>query len=201
MDSGMTYQKLQESTSLDLIVTDLGGRFRQGLTLCAKACDNNMVDVQLFFLVFELGLVVSMMVVEVKKKKYNRLRDLIVPYIAKNLQPYITQPPIRSHGDWGQSQFQLGGDDESTHQLPSNGLLFSTLYHFPYTADPPISTMLMQPSPTIVRSFTRSPPTIPIAPLVQYHIEDLPYDLQTMLLYFSFLSLLSFTRCILSQPD
>ena len=33
----------------------------------------------------------SMTVVEVKEKKFNRLRNLIVPYIAENLQPYITQ--------------------------------------------------------------------------------------------------------------
>ena len=46
----------------------------------------------------------------------------------------------RSRGDWGQSQFQLGGDDESTHQIPFNGLLFSTFYHFSYTADLPTST-------------------------------------------------------------
>ena len=35
--------------------------------------------------------------------------------------------------------------DESTHQIPSNGLLFSTFYHFPFTADPPTSTALMRP--------------------------------------------------------
>ena len=59
----------------------------------------------------------------------------------------------------------------------------------------------MRPSLTITQSFVQSPPTIPIAPLVQYHIGDLPYDLQTMLLYFSFLSLFSFTWHILSWPD
>ena len=41
---------------------------------------------------------------------------------------------------------------------------------------------------------------IPITPLVSYHIGDLPYDLWTMLFIFSFLSLFSFTRCILSWP-
>ena len=34
------------------------------------------------------------MVVEVKKKKLNRLHDSIVPYITENLQPYIMRPPI-----------------------------------------------------------------------------------------------------------
>ena len=29
-------------------------------------------------------------VVEAKKEKFNRLHDLIVPYITKNLQPYVT---------------------------------------------------------------------------------------------------------------
>ena len=76
-----------------------------------------------------------------KKKEVNRLREVIVPYIAMNLQPYVTRPPIRSRGDWGQSQFQLGGDDESTHQILSCGLLFLTLYRFPYTAGPPTSTV------------------------------------------------------------
>ena len=32
--------------------------------------------------------------------------------------------------------------DESTHQILSYGLLFSTFYHFPYTADPLTSTTL-----------------------------------------------------------
>ena len=73
-----------------------------------------------------------------KEKEFQRLHDAIGPYIAENLQHYITQPPIQSRGDWGQSQFQLGGDDESTHQILSYGLLFSTFYHFPYTTDPDI---------------------------------------------------------------
>ena len=45
MDSGTTYQKLQESMGPDLIVTDFGGRCRQGLVLCMKACDDDLVDV------------------------------------------------------------------------------------------------------------------------------------------------------------
>ena len=48
MDSGMTYQKLQESTSPDLIVTDLGRRCGQGLVLCMKARVNDMVNVRHF---------------------------------------------------------------------------------------------------------------------------------------------------------
>ena len=44
---------------------------------------------------------------------------------------------------------QMDGD-ESTYQIPSNGLLFLTFYHFPYTAGPPTSTTPMRPSPTIM---------------------------------------------------
>ena len=44
--------------------------------------------------------------------------------------------------------------DESTHQIPSNGCLFSTFYHFPYTADPPTSTAPTRPFLTIVRTFS-----------------------------------------------
>ena len=43
--------------------------------------------------------------------------------------------------------------DESTHQILSYGLLFSTFYRFPYTAGPPTSTAPTRPSPTIVRTF------------------------------------------------
>ena len=68
------------------------------------------------------------------------------------------------------------------------------LQHLPHWRD------LLRPSRKGSRDHHQLYP-IPIAPLAQYHIGDLPYDLQTMLLYFSFLSLLSFTRCILSQPD
>ena len=96
-----------------------------------------------------------------KEKEVNRLCEVIVPYIAQNLQPYIMRPPIRSRGDWGQSQFQLGGDDESTHQILSYGLLFLTFYHFPYTADPLTSTVLTQPFLTITQTFVQSPSTIP----------------------------------------
>ena len=91
-----------------------------------------------------------------KKKRSNRHRDVIVPYRTKNHWPYIMQSPIWSHGDWGQSQFQLGGDDESAHQILSYGLLFLPFYHFPSTADPPTCTMLMQPSTRL----TWSPLTI-----------------------------------------
>src|SRR5580698_6426775 len=77
-----------------------------------------------------------------------------MPYIAENLRLYVTRPPVRSRGDWGQSQFQLGGDDESTHQILSYGLLFLTFYCFPYTAGPPTSTAPTRPSPTIARTFT-----------------------------------------------
>ena len=43
--------------------------------------------------------------------------------------------------------------DESTHQILSYGLLFSTFYRFPYTADPPTSTAPSRPSPNIARTF------------------------------------------------
>ena len=42
---------------------------------------------------------------------------------------------------------------------------------------------------------------IPIAPSAWYHVRDLPYDLWTTLFIFSFLSLFSFTPCILLWPD
>ena len=45
MDSGMTYQKLQESMSPDLIVTDFSRRFRKGLALCMKVQDNDTVNI------------------------------------------------------------------------------------------------------------------------------------------------------------
>ena len=51
--------------------------------------------------------------------------------------------------------------DESTHQILSYGLLFSTFSCFPYTAGPLTSIAPMQPSPTIVWTFAWSPPTIP----------------------------------------
>ena len=95
-----------------------------------------------------------------KEKEVNRLHKAIVPYITENLRPYVTRPPVRSHGDWGQSQFQLEGD-ESTHQILSYGLLFLTFYHFLYTAGPPTSTTPARPSPTIAQTFVRSLPTIP----------------------------------------
>ena len=61
MDSGTTYQKLQESMSPDLVVTDFGGRCGQGLVLCTKAHDNDTVDVRHFgFFGFGVGLVGSM---------------------------------------------------------------------------------------------------------------------------------------------
>ena len=62
-----------------------------------------------------------------------------------------------SYGDWGQSQFQLGGDDESAHQILSYGLLFLPFYQFPSTADPLTCTTPMQPSVQLAWS----PSTIP----------------------------------------
>ena len=45
-----------------------------------------------FDIMIGLGLVGSVMfwAVGVKKKNFNRLHDVIVPYIAENLQPYVT---------------------------------------------------------------------------------------------------------------
>ena len=34
-----------------------------------------------------------------KEKEVNRLCEAIVPYIAENLRPYVTRPPVRSRGD------------------------------------------------------------------------------------------------------
>ena len=91
------------------------------------------------------------------------------------------------------------GIDESTHQIPSNGLLFSNFYHFPCTTDPPTSTAPTQPFPTI----TRSPSTIPythrtISPVPHQRPFIWPMD---HIITFSFLSLFSFTRRIPSWPD
>ena len=81
--------------------------------------------------------------------------------------------------------------DESTHQILSNGLLFSTFYHFPYTADPPTCTTPMRPSPTFVWTFTQSPLTIPythhtISPVPCWRPPIWPMD---HIVIFSFLSL------------
>ena len=43
-----------------------------------------------------------------------------------------------------------GTTDESTHQILSYGLLFSTFYNFPATADPPTCTTPMWPSVTFM---------------------------------------------------
>ena len=93
--------------------------------------------------------------------------------------------------------------DESTHQIPSNGLLFSTFYHFPYTAGPPTSTALTWPSLTITQAFVQSPSTIPythctISPVPCRRLLIWPMD---HIVTFSFLSLFSFTWCSLSRPD
>ena len=113
------------------------------------------------------------------------------------------RPPIRSRGDWGQSQFQLGGDDESTHQIPSNALLFLTFYHFLYTTDPLTSTAPTQPFLTIMWTFTQSPPTIPythctIGPVPCRRPFIWPTD---HIVTFSFPSLFYFTWRILLRPN
>ena len=66
----------------------------------------------------------------------DRVEELLCKYgIVSNWSHIITGLQegfdVRIHGD------------KSTHQIPSNGLLFSTFYHFPYTADPPTSTVPM----------------------------------------------------------
>ena len=89
--------------------------------------------------------------------------------------------------------------NESTHQILSYGLLFLLFYNFPYTANPPTCTTPMQPSTT----FTWSPPTIPythctISPVPHQRPPIWPTD---HVVIFSFLSLFSFTWCILLQPN
>ena len=46
MDSGTTYQKLQESMSPGLVVTDFSRKCGQGLVLCVKARNDDTVDTQ-----------------------------------------------------------------------------------------------------------------------------------------------------------
>ena len=117
-----------------------------------------------------------------KEKEFQRLCNVIVPYIAENLWPYVMQPPIQSCGDWGQSQFQLGEDDESNHQILSNGLLSIIFLTPQILRHPPCWCDLLRPSCNHHQLYP-----IPIAPSARYHVKDLPYDLQTTLLYFSFL--------------
>ena len=93
--------------------------------------------------------------------------------------------------------------DESTHQIPSNSLLFLTFNHFPYTTDPLTSTVLTRPSPTITWRFVRSPSTIPhthctIGLVPCWRPPIWPMD---HIVIFSFLSLFSFTQCILLRPN
>ena len=89
--------------------------------------------------------------------------------------------------------------DESTHQIPSNGLLFSTFYHFPYTADPPTSTMPIQPSLTIAWSSSTIPCTHhTIGPIPCWRPPIWPTN---HVVIFSFLSLFSFTWHILLWPN
>ena len=53
-------------------------------------------------------------------------------------------PSVPQHcwpqGDWGQSLFQLRGDDGPPHQILSYTLLFSLFLYFLYIADPPLCT-------------------------------------------------------------
>ena len=93
--------------------------------------------------------------------------------------------------------------DESTHQIPSNGLLFSTFYHFPYTAGPPTSNAPMWPSLTFTQTFAWSPSTIPYTHCT---IGSVPCRRPLIwptdhIVTFSFCSLFSFTRHILSRSD
>ena len=103
-----------------------------------------------------------------------------------------------SHKCWS-DECAMEDADECTHQIPSNSLLFLTFYHFPYATDPPTSTVPMRPFPTIARS----PSTIPythrtIGPVPRQRPPIWPTD---HIVTFSFLSLFSFTRHILSRSD
>ena len=126
-------------------------------------------------------------------------------WLAASTEPLLT--PIMTHPLPGQSLVKVTeicvaaylAIDESTHQILSYGLLFSTSYCFPYTTGPPTSTTPMQPSPT----FTQSPLTIPythrtIGPVPCRRPPIWPTD---HIVTFSFLSLFSFTRRILSRSD
>ena len=70
-------------------------------------------------------------------------------------------------------------------RIPSNGLLFLTFYHFPYTADPLTSTPPTWPFWPLHDHHRLYP--ISITPSVQYHVGDLSYDLWTTSLHFPFL--------------
>ena len=88
--------------------------------------------------------------------------------------------------------------DESTHKILSNGLLFSLFYHFPYTIYPPTCTMPTRPSVTFVWSPLTIPYTHPtIGPVPHRRPPIWPTDHVIL----SFLSLFSFTQCILSWPN
>ena len=94
---------------------------------------------------------------------------------------------------------QHGTGDESTHQILSYGLLFSTFYRFLYTTDPPTCTTLVWHFVT----FMWSPPTIPythhtigLVPCQRPFIWPMDH-----IVTFSFLSLFSFTRCIPLRPN
>ena len=93
--------------------------------------------------------------------------------------------------------------DESTYQILSYGLLFSTFYCFLYTADPPTSTTPMWPTAIFVQTFAHPPLTIPythctIGLVPHWRPSIWPMD---YIVTFSFLSLFSFTWRILSWPD
>ena len=58
VNSGTTYQKLEEAMSPGLIVANFGRRSREGLVLCAKVCNNDSVDVGHCCFWYWVGLVV-----------------------------------------------------------------------------------------------------------------------------------------------
>ena len=70
----------------------------------------------------------------------------LMPHVHRHrlpCHPYLSI--LHSQCDWGQSLFQLRGDDEPPHQICSYTLLFSLFLHFLYITDPPLCTSaLMQ---------------------------------------------------------
>ena len=90
----MTYQEIQEIPSPGLVITLFGWRSRERLACSHKHAMMSwcMLDIFCIGWVWWLDDVLGG---GRKEKEVNRLHEVIVPYIAKNLQPYIMRPPVR----------------------------------------------------------------------------------------------------------